>query len=84
MTTFTKTAFGDMLELNAPEEFDLALICIDTIAGHQPVKLRLSHQIYRDDLKKLLARNSDVRSITIIPIKSTDKISRLTITKDDL
>ncbi len=65
------TDFGHMIKLPVPNDCDLIIVCTNNGGGLVPVRLLLPHQLYREDLKKLVEQ-TNAREITIIPARSEE------------
>lgn len=80
---FLKSSFehlGDNVEVPMPPCTDMIVLCVDTNSGHKPRSVLLPHQLYREELKKIL-KEPGVNSVTVIPYKNEEKIE---ITLKDL
>lgn len=71
---YTETTFGKMLRYPIPSDCDCVIVCIDTIQ-HQPILMLLPHQVYVERMRELLAKHPDARGISILPVRSKDRIS---------
>ena len=71
--------FGEYLSVPMPKDCDMIIVCVDTLQ-HQPRLMLLPHQCYREEMKKLVAKEG-AESITIIPYRNKNKImvSKLSI-----
>lgn len=74
MIKFVPTAFGLMLEYPLPEGCDMVVVCVD-LSQHTPVRLLLTHQVYRERMRELLETYPNARSITLLPCRSQDKVT---------
>ena len=73
MAEYKTTTFGDMLKFEVPEGCTAVILCVDTPV-HIPLTVLLPHQVYRENLKKLLEKYPYAEGFTIIPFNSRNKI----------
>ena len=66
--------FGEFADFELPNGATAIILCIDRF-GHQPRFLKLSHQIYREELKRLSVENPGIKSFTIFPIRNDEAIT---------
>ena len=68
-----KTTFGDMLDYDLPEGCNAIIL---GVLKHQivPVEVLLPHQVYRENIEKLMAKH-ETDEFVIIPYRSPDVLS---------
>ncbi len=72
--SYRPTVFGLMLEYPLPPDADMVIVCIDLIQ-HTPIRLLLTHQVYLERMRELLAQYPHARGITLIPCRSSEKVT---------
>jgi hypothetical protein len=70
---WSKTSFGYALDYPMPDGCDVIVLGVMKFQI-EPIRVLLPHQIYRDDLKKLMAEHQ-TDEIFIIPYRSADILS---------
>jgi len=61
-------------EKAVPADCDIVIVSVN-LNGLRPVQLLLPHQIYKEDMQKLLEEYPDAHSITVIPARAKDYIT---------
>jgi len=74
MVRWRDSPFGEYACLDIPNDADMILVSID-LMQHEPETILLPSQLYRKRLKKLLEENPGIRSFTVHPLRSKERIT---------
>lgn len=62
------TTFG--LSFNVETRKDLIVVCSNRGQGWTPEWVLLPHQLYREDVEKMLKEDSDIRAVVVFPVRA--------------
>lgn len=68
-----ETSFGDQLVFDMPAGADVVVICTQGQGGLEPISLCLPHQVYVDDVRKVMAKH-DCSEVVVIPARAADYV----------
>lgn len=80
LVKFHRGTFGEWFDSSdvkpkSNNVYDAVILCKNNGTGLDPLYLRLPHQIYRKDLKDILAEFPDTKDLVAIPVNSSDYIN---------
>lgn len=74
VTGLHKNNFGTVIKFKVPDDCGAVVLCANYGGGLKPLKILLPHQIYKEDLEKLL-EDRTIREVVVIPIRSEEYLT---------
>lgn len=74
VTGLHKNCFGTVVEFKVPDGCNAVVLCTRSFGSLKPLRILLTHQIYKEDIEKLL-EDRTIREVVAIPIISKEYIT---------
>ena len=68
--------FGKFVDVDAPELADMMVVCVWTDSAKRlvPLEILLLHQLYEQEIERILAEHPDAEEIVCIPASSANYV----------